>query len=366
MPVNEGSDRPIKIEQNRSTEVIKSLEFPEDIERRLDLTLASVNASPKSVVLLLIPEHSFISPKELRILFKESYEGTEFELTHHNTPIDFCNYLYRLGMVRKKVLVSGSGYEKIIGYSLTQAGKKYGKPAAVLALNFEHNNKISLFETFAFAYKQHDSDNRVPYIRARLLFYLAKKKAPISIADLVKEFGIQDVQAKRNLRSLANAGVVDYESHRGHGVRSEVSVNEKGRLVDSGFLVPLESLVSDDQEVSEEIGLMVPAVLDNLHEIAKVTLFEYWKRSHSYKNRHSQLNMQILVLRVPLFPGEINAGELADAVDLSTKQVRIKLGQFIDSGSIGVRRVGGGYNIYSRFKHDRISNVTLKRVHGFK
>ena len=125
----------------------ESVDFPVDFQERKEICLASFNKSTACVTLLLLPDDgSLVSPSGLYQDFVRIYRGTVFEDVNRNTPAEYCKYLAKRGLVRVQQFEHDSGYVSVRGFSLTDAGKSLGRSVAALALSFEAQNGMSLFE----------------------------------------------------------------------------------------------------------------------------------------------------------------------------------------------------------------------------
>ena len=107
----------------------EELPFPEDRDKRLGSVLSSVNVGPKSVTLLLLPYGSYISPGDLVNNFRSVVRGSEMEKTSFITAPHYCEYsLEPIGLVAKQYTIDYFGKDVVVGFELTDAGRRYGIP----------------------------------------------------------------------------------------------------------------------------------------------------------------------------------------------------------------------------------------------
>ena len=147
-------------------------ELLRNLEDRIEIILRTINASTKCTTLLLIPVNGSISRFDLIAKFNEAYSGTEFEVVDEHTPIAYCKYFASDGLASIDTAHWRSGVQKIASFSLTHAGRYYGRPSAALALYFESKTQISLAEVLGTPSQSTPGGHRTPFIRAMILKHL--------------------------------------------------------------------------------------------------------------------------------------------------------------------------------------------------
>mgnify|MGYP001608145838 FL=1 len=187
--------------------------FPEDPNKRLESVLSSVNVGPKAATLLLLPYGSYISPADLVRNFRPIMAGTGMEHTSFITAPNYCGAsLVPIGLVAKEYTMDYFGRDILVGYELTDAGKRYGIPASALALFFERQHQTSLYPILGQIGTRYPEQHRGPYSRAMILTLLSKRGGRLREADICQELGISLAVAHKTFLALVRAGVVTYES----------------------------------------------------------------------------------------------------------------------------------------------------------
>jgi hypothetical protein len=111
--------------------------FPSDPLERVGNMLTAFNASAKAITQLIVT-HAPATRLELSKRFEEVVAGTELETTDSYNVNVYCFYtLCPLGLVAEETMPANVRVPYVIKYSLTEAGSKYGQPAAAFFLAFE-------------------------------------------------------------------------------------------------------------------------------------------------------------------------------------------------------------------------------------
>lgn len=171
------------------SETLRSLpdiEFPTNPIERMGLVLSgAINSGPKSTLVMLFPSsREYIENSDLTASFREvvSKSKTPFADATSSWLIPYCKYsLEDVGLVAQILEIDHAGVVIPIGYRLTEAGEKYGVPAAARALYFESQYKdISLYKVFgqtaSRGKEKLTSKVRAPALRAEILLCLEDNK----------------------------------------------------------------------------------------------------------------------------------------------------------------------------------------------
>lgn len=198
-------------QQRRRVEI----EFPASPEGRLGALLASVNIGPKAVTLLLLPSPGvYIAPyPDLANKFREIFRGTPLEGFANTIAPEYCRQsLSRIGLVAAEYSIDYYGAEKVVGYGKTEAGEKYGVPAAALALAAEAKHNRSLYPILGATNVSSPELKRAPLTRAQILLFLSEQTEPVTEKKIIEVLGITQPTAQEALFSLSQSGVIAYEA----------------------------------------------------------------------------------------------------------------------------------------------------------
>ncbi|EKD65657.1 MAG: hypothetical protein ACD_50C00024G0004 [uncultured bacterium] len=239
-------------------------EFPKNGDERLNALLGSFNMPTKAVVQQLLPYNGYISPDALVRDFREVFKGTELASFDSKSIISYCfNTLCPIGLVAQEYTIEYFGKDKLVGFGLTEAGAKYGIPAACLALYFENERKQSLYPTFGAIHKKNSEEQRTPHTRAKIL-WLLNECPNLTEKEVARELGINNSTVKNSLVALKNAGVIDYKSITPNTGKTQVTYT-KGELPEAevkkvGSRVSLtqdvvrfcEELINDGKDITQD------------------------------------------------------------------------------------------------------------------
>lgn len=195
-----------------SKTVRRETEFPSDLEGRVNALLVSVIPTTKAVTLLLIPPVGYIPPSELDEDFERHFRGTDFSEVHRWVARAYAHTLCSIGMVAEELSINYFGSEVIVGYVTTQAGERYGKPAVALALSFEKEQGVCLFESFGSTQSPSPEGYRAPHTRASILKFLAQQERQVRALDVSETLNLDFERVSTGLISLSTAGLINYES----------------------------------------------------------------------------------------------------------------------------------------------------------
>lgn len=123
-------------------------------------------------------------------------------------PPDYCHFaLCPIGLVAEEIAIE----DIPVGYALTRAGIEFGQPCAAKILEFEREEGYSIYPIFGGIGRKSNLGKEVPFIRARILFELAKHDS-LREVDISQMLGIYPGTAKRSLEALVRAEAVEYHS----------------------------------------------------------------------------------------------------------------------------------------------------------
>ncbi len=187
-------------------ERIEEKSFPNNLEDRLAIIANAVNTELKNVTLLHLDDVPKEAP-EIKARIRETI-GRGY-LPHVETFRAYGNTLHDIALVAKKTITRDTGEIECIGYSLTEAGKTYGLPSAVLSLRYAVDNKISMFQILGSTISSGDS--RAPYNRIKILGELRNSEELREI-DLVEALDLNNRAVNQHLGALAKIGFVKFDS----------------------------------------------------------------------------------------------------------------------------------------------------------
>src|SRR3989344_6805527 len=173
--------------------------FPDDLEGRLNSMLNVVNTELKSATLLHLDD-SPTEPSEIRVRIRETIgEGylpipSGFGAYCHHT-------LFPIGAVAEEMIRRESVEAVYPAYSLTEAGKIYGRPVSALALQYAVENQMSLFQILGSTASH--GKTRCPLNRLNILKYLAEK-GETGIAELGRAVTLDSRLIAQAIFSLQN------------------------------------------------------------------------------------------------------------------------------------------------------------------
>lgn len=216
--------------------------FPQDLDGRMEVILSSFNTSPETTTILIFPPDSEVNGEFLIPEFRKQTLGSKIADFSRIHVAEYCTYtLIPMGLVEEKTALDYYGTEKTVGLALTQAGKKYGRPAAAFIIDFETRNDFSIFPIFGQTSTPREGETRAPLNRTKILKYLNSLKdsdpAPSNI-EIARKLEMNPITVANSLRALRRAGTVDYEAVTPHTRKKQVYyvLKENG--------VPLDNLKS--------------------------------------------------------------------------------------------------------------------------
>ncbi|MEK6953132.1 MAG: hypothetical protein AABX29_09035 [Nanoarchaeota archaeon] len=185
----------------------KEVPFPEDLEGRLNAVFNIVNTELKSATLLALDD-SPVEASEIKARVRK-FVG-QGHLPRSPVFGQYCHQsLYPIGAVIEET-IRREGVEDIhLAYSLTEAGKRYGRPIATLALQYAVKNNLSLYQILRST--QSTGETRAPLNRIKIL-KLLYKRGNLREADLVEDMIQGASNIHRSLQDLKKIGFVDYDS----------------------------------------------------------------------------------------------------------------------------------------------------------
>lgn len=193
----------------------ESGEFPTDRMERLGAVLSVVHAGPKSYLLRALPENGDLADlSDLSAMMASVVKQTNFKYSINTLRLvqDYLEQsLVNIGMVVKVLNVEAAGHQIPVAYGLTQAGIRYGIPAASMALVFEQENPdISLYEVFGSTSSHSNLERRAPIDRAMILMYMQAMDRPVSYPDIHHNLPhVDKTVAWQSLQNLTLSGVIE-------------------------------------------------------------------------------------------------------------------------------------------------------------
>lgn len=185
----------------------KEAPFPEDLEGRLNAVLNVVNTELKSVTLLHLDDVPR-EATEIKARIRETV-GEDCYLPQRHVFGDYCHQtLFPIGTVAEETITREGVETFSVGYSLTEAGKRFGRPVAALALQFVTENGMSLYEVSGST--QSNGKTRSPLNRVKILKLL--NEGNLNITNLANKISLGLVGISEHLKSLAEIGFIEYNS----------------------------------------------------------------------------------------------------------------------------------------------------------
>jgi predicted transcriptional regulator len=180
--------------------------FPDDLEGRLASVANAVNTELKTVTLLHLDDRP-ADRSEIKVRIRETI-GMGY-LPSCNVFGNYGNTLHDIALVARETVIRDTGDIEYIGYSLTEAGKKYGVPIAASALKYVVDNDRSMFSILGQTTSH--GETRAPHNRIRILENLIEK-GKLRVIDLCNFLGLRQWSVQTHLRELQKIGFVNYDS----------------------------------------------------------------------------------------------------------------------------------------------------------
>lgn len=227
-----------------SQEVVLANEFPTDPQERSRVLLTRFNNTLKSAVFLLTPTVGQIRAFDLENAFADILSGTAMQvISKHTVRSYIISSLMPGGLIGQTRIVDEKKPTQTY-YFQTESGQKYGLQAAVLGLDFEMRNKISLVNIFGESGVS--SDVRAPFVRAEILQLLATSKGPLTRKEIADTLGYAPEVVGIELEDLAGNGFVEYKS----ALRDNKSIVEFEVSPDTQLPLPTRRQTSKDAIVN--------------------------------------------------------------------------------------------------------------------
>lgn len=180
-------------------------EFPDDLEGRMSSVLNAVNTELKTVTLLHLDDRPADSI-EIRDRIRDTRgEGYLPLLGNFGR---YGNTLHDIALVAKQTVVRDNGETQVLGYSLTEAGRKYGVPIAEHVLKWVVDNDLSMYNVLGSTTskgKTRSPENRVGILEA-LSTGEASEKELADFLDLLPHVALG------SLIGLDKIGFVEFDS----------------------------------------------------------------------------------------------------------------------------------------------------------
>jgi len=175
----------------------KETDFPKDTAGRMDAIIGSFNIPLRASTLLVAGTQENPTVYSLTKSLCGLLLGSEMGYIDKTAVTQYCLSLCKAGFLREE---SGNFY-------LTDAGKKYGMPAAAYTLLYQVDHGFSLYPIFGISNSK-NKERKSPWTRAKVLKSL--ESGPKREADIISE-GFPHSVAK-SFERLATAGAIEYSS----------------------------------------------------------------------------------------------------------------------------------------------------------
>tara|TARA_Y100000034_G_scaffold131521_1_gene192435 strand:- start:533 stop:1828 length:1296 start_codon:yes stop_codon:yes gene_type:complete len=184
--------------------------FPDDLEGRLNAITNIVNTELKALTLLHLDDR-YASENEIRSRLRDTVDDRIY-LPKNNSFGGYCFHsLLPIGAVAKGniQITNARGLSEFIGYRLTEAGEKYGRPIAAFTLDYVSKTRKSMFEILGSTHSP--GKTRAPLTRIEILEDL-ENKGELRMSDL-KVFQGNCINSKLiHIKALSEIGFVNFES----------------------------------------------------------------------------------------------------------------------------------------------------------
>lgn len=178
----------------------------------MNALLGAFNGAPKAITFLLLPEGQPVRQRELSGLFLSAVAETP--LAEFN-PLVTWRYiditLQPAGLVAETVY-PGAGRNALNDtlFRRTEAGERYGVPAAALILDFEWRHEVSLRKILGKTASPSQDQIRAPYVRSEILLMLDGLTDPVRRQDIIARLGFTPSIVTGALEHLARNGLIEY------------------------------------------------------------------------------------------------------------------------------------------------------------
>lgn len=218
------------------TELIQPPEFPSSLEERMRV-LSCVNSGVKTWLLLTMKQMGGSAGiDDLKTPFAEHIQRTGYEYTIETSQLlhDFIKMNFiEIGLIAR-VQPNSARYSSPIGYELTEAGYKYGIPAAMLSIYAENILDRSLYPILGNTSTSSAENVRSPMVRADIIRTLSAA-GPLTYSSLVQQLQfVSESNRLAPLQVLVQQGIV-VES------KSASQLYHKEDLTDSSYEVILHA-----------------------------------------------------------------------------------------------------------------------------
>lgn len=235
-------------------------EFPTEIKERMNAVLNVVNSELKSLTLLHLDDTS-ASGDVIRKRILDTVEDGYLPIP--STFEEYCHHsLLPIGMVAKEEVVRDLSSNVLVGYSLTDAGREYGKMIASFALQFACDNDISMFSILRSTKSRGLSRaplNRVAVLRESWFPFSGISEPPyheewnpesdevdvgIDTKSIIKATGLEEGVVFKHINELGKMGFLHIYRGEGYGRDKEpdgIFLTGKGRWFVERFANPIES-----------------------------------------------------------------------------------------------------------------------------
>ncbi len=183
-------------------------QFPDDLEGRLNAVLNVVNTEFKSATLLHLDD-SPAEADEIRARIRETV-GNGVYLTQAKTFRGYCHKTFLpIGTVAEELIRRESVEAVYPAWRLTEAGRRYGRPIACLALEYAVDNGISLYAVLGPTHSR--GKKRAPLNRVRILKALSENES-LTETDLARKSEMACNGILVALEKLKQVGFVEFDS----------------------------------------------------------------------------------------------------------------------------------------------------------
>jgi len=232
-------------------------EFPSDLEERMAAVLNGVNTELKAVTILHLDDRP-AEAKEIKTRVRET-RGSGY-LPHFINFNSYGNTLHDIALVAKETIVRDTGEKLHVGYSLTEAGRVYGRQVAAFSLRYAVESNGSMYEILGPTLSKGSS--RAPHNRVRILEEL--NRGELREVDLVDSLELSDAGALMHIEALGKIGLVSFDS---------VGAKQKGkcmyRWIDGKDAENVETVVNY-KTLTKDVALKLAKLEESdYNEIAK-------------------------------------------------------------------------------------------------
>ena len=206
-------------------------EFTKEQWEETGQVLSGLNNGVKAGLFLTIAQNTspntYMPTNAVVERFKEMFAGTELLEALSETKktrsqvILYCqDSLCDVGLLAEEYATDEWGVKKIVGFCVTERGRRIGIFTALSILWYENKAHTSLYPVFGQTASP--GETRAPFNRVRVLDYMCRHPYEVREADLVTAVGLEHSLIAGSFHSLSNYEMIDYKSVTSNTGRTQI------------------------------------------------------------------------------------------------------------------------------------------------